>query len=112
MSVKGWGAAVKKITRIRRIVEEAPQKAASDWIEQDFKPAAKALAPVRTGELRDSIDGRVTKTQATVFAAAPHAGFVENGTSLSPAQPYMEPALAQTKPKLKARIEAELKKAR
>jgi len=110
MSVKGWDAAIKKVIRIRNAVENAPQKAAEVWLEQDFKPYAKSIAPVRTGEFRDSIDGRVTKTRVTVFSDAPHARWVEEGTSTKEAQPTIEPALDATKHKLKKRIKDEIKK--
>lgn len=111
MGVKGFDRLIQKVTRIRNAVADAPQKAAADWVEEDFKPAAQALAPVRTGELRDSIDGRVTKTRVTVFADAPHARYVEEGTSVAPAQPFMGPAFDQTKAALKQRIRDEIQKA-
>lgn len=112
MSVKGWDAAIKKVIRIRNAVENAPQRAAEDWLEQDFKPLAKSIAPVRTGEFRDSIDGRVTKTRVTVFADAPHSRWVEEGTSTNEAQPTLGPALEQTKGKLRERIKQKINKVR
>lgn len=110
MSVKGWGALVKKVTRIRDGVEQAPQKAAQDWVDRDFKPHAQSIAPVRSGQFRDSIDGRVTRTSVTVFAAAPHARFVEEGTSRMAAQPTVKPAFEATKGQLRERIKNEIKK--
>lgn len=64
---------------------------------------AQRYAPVRTGELRDSIDHQVVNDRSpdgfdqmlVVYATAEHAGFVELGTSRSPAQPYLRPALEQ-----------------
>lgn len=110
MSVKGWDALIKKVVRIRNGVENAPQRAAEAWLEEDFKPYAKSIAPVRTGEFRDSIDGRVTKTRVTVFSDAPHARWVEEGTSTHEAQPTIGPALEVTKAKLKQRIKDEIRK--
>lgn len=110
MSVKGWGALVKKVTRIRDGVQQAPQKAAQDWVDEDFKPYAQAIAPVRSGQFRDSIDGRVTRTSVTVFADAPHARYVEEGTSKMPAQPTVKPAFEHTKGKLRERIKDEIRK--
>lgn len=55
--------------------------------------AAENSAPVRTGELRGS--GRVERaglTGSVVFGSA-HAGFVENGTSRMPPEPYLGPAV-------------------
>lgn len=77
---------------------------------------AKAICPVDTGELSESIDFRVdslgTSIQGTIYASAPHAGYVEFGTGIRgagsagagpypynpawpgmPAQPYLRPAL-------------------
>lgn len=110
MSVKGWGALVRKVTRIRDGIEQAPQKAAETWVEQDFKPYAQSIAPVDTGEFRDSIDGRVTRTSVTVFAAAKHARYVEEGTSTHEAQPTIGPAYQHTKGQLRKHIRDEVKK--
>lgn len=111
MAVKGFDRLIQKVTRIRNAVRDVPQKAAAEWVEQDFIPVAQGLAPVRTGELRDSIDGRVTKTRVVVFADAPHARYVEEGTSVAPARPFMGPAFDQTKAALKQRIRDEIQKA-
>ena len=54
--------------------------------------AAKKLAPVKSGELRQSIGvRREGDLQAAVIAAAPHSAMVEYGTSRAPAQPFMLP---------------------
>lgn len=58
---------------------------------------AQALAPVRTGALRASIashaEGITTTAKAAITAEVPYAAFVEFGTSDTPAQPYLRPAL-------------------
>lgn len=63
---------------------------------------AKALAPVDTGELRESITADVrdalTRLVGIVEARAPHAPFPEFGTVKMQAQPYMRPALEQHAP--------------
>lgn len=110
MSFDGFDRILAQLERARRAIHEAPAKAGKEWLEQDFKPLAKSLAPVRTGELRDSIDGEVDATGVTVFASAPHAGFVEHGTTKAAAQPFMQPAFDQTKDKLKKRVLAEVRK--
>jgi HK97 gp10 family phage protein len=64
---------------------------------------AKRLAPSRTGRLRASIHvGEVTDSHAIVEANPrnpdasaghePYAGFVERGTSDTPAMPFLRPA--------------------
>lgn len=58
---------------------------------------AETLAPVRTGALKASItsasQGISTTAQAAIFATVEYGGFVEFGTSDTPAQPYLRPAL-------------------
>lgn len=58
---------------------------------------ARRLAPVDTGELRDSISFQVRRTATSfaivVLAGADHALYVELGTSRSHAQPYLRPVL-------------------
>ncbi len=57
---------------------------------------ARMLAPVRTGELRDSIGFTYSQSTHTlkIHADAPHAFFVEYGTRFMGAQPFLRPALA------------------
>lgn len=58
---------------------------------------ARRLAPVDTGELRDSITYEVRRTATTfaivVLAGANHALYIELGTSRMSAQPYLRPVL-------------------
>lgn len=58
---------------------------------------ARALAPVDSGELRDSITYEVRRTASSlaivVLAGADHALYVELGTSRMSAQPYLRPVL-------------------
>lgn len=85
---------------------------------------AKALCPVDTGDLQDSIEGAITVTEKTVVASISagmdYAGYVEFGTGIrgaeSPgagpypynptwpgmvAQPYMRPAIDSVKDTIK-----------
>lgn len=62
---------------------------ACDGIAQD----AKRLAPVLTGDLRNSIDVLgVQDGVGRVGATVDYAAFVELGTRRAPAQPYLAPA--------------------
>lgn len=71
---------------------------------------ARDLVPVKTGNLRDAIitgEGKGASAWAAVmFKKAPYAGFVEKGTSKTPAQPYFRPAVAAVRPTA-ARVLAE-----
>ena len=55
---------------------------------------AARFAPVRTGRLRASIEpGDVEGDSVKVWARAPYAGYVEQGTRHMAPQPYLRPAL-------------------
>jgi HK97 gp10 family phage protein len=62
---------------------------------------AKALAPVDTGNLRNSITHEVEGQEAKVGTNVEYAPFVELGTSKQAAQPYLNPALEQNKGNIK-----------
>lgn len=55
---------------------------------------AKALAPVDTGHLRDSITHKAHGNAVTIGTVVEYASFVELGTSKHAAQPFLEPAIA------------------
>ena len=62
---------------------------------------AKQLAPVRTGELRDSIAVSETSLGTVrVEVGAAHGIYVEFGTSDSPSQPFLFPAIEADRPGL------------
>lgn len=69
------------------------QKTADDIVK-----GAQGRAPVRTGALRDSIHREGAGSSATVVAGAPHAVYVEYGTSRMSAQPFFWPALEANRP--------------
>ena len=54
---------------------------------------AKALCPVDTGQLRNSIDYSVDGKEAIVGTNVEHAAPVEFGTFKQAAQPYLRPAV-------------------
>ncbi len=63
--------------------------------------AAKHYVPIDTGLLQSSIDTVIEETGKTIVGrVAPHtdyAGFVEYGTRYMAAQPYMRPALDESR---------------
>lgn len=106
--------------RVTPVVHDAVQMAADIVVDE-----AKALVPVDTGALQDSISAMVTDTEtscvARITAGMPYAGYVEFGTgrrgAASPgagpypydanwpgqrAQPYMRPALDTSRDAVKA----------
>lgn len=66
-------------------------------VTEDVERDAKILAPVDTGNLRNSISSDVDNTRTgasgVIGPTANYAGYVEFGTSRMAPQPYMGPAL-------------------
>ena len=65
---------------------------------QEGEALSKALVPVRTGALRDSIRFRTTTERGWTFlllaqATMDYASFVEYGTSRMAPRPYFEPGV-------------------
>jgi HK97 gp10 family phage protein len=74
---------------------------------------ARLLCPVRTGNLRNSIQpGAVeisdTEVSADVEARMEYASFVEYGTRRMRAQPYLTPALLSNIPKFRENVQKAL----
>jgi len=71
-------------------VDQKMRQAGQAWVSE-----ATRLVPVDTGQLRDSIGFiyEQKKMRLTLYADKHYAIFVEFGTRLHPAQPFMRPAL-------------------
>lgn len=73
---------------------------------------AQALAPVDTGNLRESIsttitgDGRAGRMSAEIGPTADYGGYVEYGTSTRAGQPYLAPAFDRQVPGFEAALAA------
>jgi len=69
---------------------------------------AKFLAPVDTGQLRDSITSEVERRgdeiHGKVAARTGYATYVELGTRHQPAQPYLYPAAKETEDAVKDKV--------
>lgn len=66
----------------------------------EIKGEAQRLVPVDTGELQRSIYATVVPgvpTWISVGATAAHAVYVEYGTSMMPARPFLTPAVENNK---------------
>lgn len=72
-------------------------KALKRWAE-DTQRMAQGMAPVDTGELRDSIQISYGKSSDGIYADIGsdvfYAGYQELGTSRNPPHPFLRPALA------------------
>lgn len=78
-------------TLIMPLVDTAVRKAAADTVAD-----AKALVPVRTGNLKNSISSRSTSghnyVEAEIGPTANYGKYVEFGTSRQAPKPYLRPA--------------------
>lgn len=75
--------------RIAGVTEQAVAEFAAD-----VETHMKGVVPVDTGKLRDSIKAEKVGTGYTVGPrGVEYAAYVENGTSRSPAQPYVAPTI-------------------
>lgn len=78
-------------TKARRAAEKALLQTAADITD-----VAKQLCPVDTGLLKQSLGAvPVSSSLVRVGTAVEYGKFVEYGTSVSPAQPFLTPAFAQ-----------------
>lgn len=110
MTIKRIDVLIRRAKDIRAAMQQdAFMGAAEDWVEQDVVPAAQSIAPVASGEFRDSIGGAVNQSQISIYADAPHAKWVEEGTSKMPARPTLKPAIQKMRSKLLARVRAKLR---
>lgn len=85
--------------KVTGLVSKAIAKTALD-IEAD----AKALAPVDTGLLKNSISSDIKPMSAEIGPSTHYAHFVEHGTSRMAAQPFMGPAFERRVPGLEKAI--------
>ncbi|WP_156416481.1 MULTISPECIES: HK97-gp10 family putative phage morphogenesis protein [unclassified Sphingopyxis] len=113
MALKGINGLKRRIGSVKRAIEnDLFEDAGSEWVEQDFKPVAKAECPVgETGDLQESIDGAVNQNQIRVYASAPYASYVHDGTAKIEANPFLQRAFERTRPKLSARMRQKLRDA-
>jgi HK97 gp10 family phage protein len=88
-----------------------------EMLEKSIRPVerrAKQLVPVDTGRLRSSLASQIGPGQVPEWAEAGtnvnYARFVEFGTKYMKAQPYLMPALEQSKPDIDLAIEEATKK--
>ena len=83
-------------------------RAAVHKTARDIEADAKHMAPVRTGNLRNSITTEATDVaslvEAVVGPTAEYGAFVEFGTSRQSPQPYLGPAADNRLPGLEAAL--------
>lgn len=98
------------ITKIKKLGKETNEDELLFNLETNTVPLAKALAPVKTGALRDSIDvDKVGPNRCLLHDGVPYGkyqelGFVHEKTGQFIRNPFMEPALEATIPDIEKRI--------
>lgn len=80
------------LNRAGKIAPEASSKALTG-IARKLRDDARSSAPVDSGALRDSIKVSGSRGSRTVYSDVRYAAFVEFGTSDTPPQPFLWPAV-------------------
>lgn len=106
------GDPMKEIQREVDAKLAAARKAAQAQAEE-LARRIRQKVPVDTGKLRNSVDVQTTKDggRVTVGRGVRYAGYVEDGTAVMRAQPYIEPAVQEAKARFDSEVAAAVKKA-
>lgn len=93
VDANGLSSAKRRLQRIADRLAGVTEEAVAEFAA-DVETHMKGVVPVDTGKLRDSIEAKKEGTGYTVGPrGVEYAEFVENGTSRSPAQPYVAPTI-------------------
>lgn len=93
---------------VKRAVAEALKKGL-EMVGLQGEKHAKALCPVDTGNLRNSITHTTDEDSAYIGTNVEYAPYVEFGTSRQKAQPYLRPAATDYISEYKGILESCLK---
>jgi HK97 gp10 family phage protein len=109
VKIEGLAELEKKLKRLPEVVERAAQAA----IRGETDEAAEDLrrdAPVKEGDLRDSVQAEIEKGGLGGVAAvtARHAEFVVHGTSDTPANDFVTPVINDVRRRFPERFTDEL----
>jgi len=109
VTVKGLPKLLAKLGRLGNVVDAASRRAV-EAETYDVRDDMKRGAPFKTGALRESIqaeyDSKAIRGRAV--ATARYAGFVENGTDDTRAQPFAQPAAEVSRRRFPKRTRAEI----
>lgn len=103
IDVTGVTELLARFTRIE-VAGEAATVSVKEQLAQEIAATARSLVPVETGTLRDSI----TAEPGRVYTDVDYAPFVEYGTSVDPAQPFLRPAADEANPDASLRVAADI----
>ncbi|MEM1566734.1 MAG: HK97 gp10 family phage protein [Candidatus Bathyarchaeia archaeon] len=96
-------------------LDDAAQRNIQEHLERwamEVREHARALAPVRTGLLRNSIYTKTSGWTVKVGASAEYAIYVEFGTRHMQAKPFLRPAVEEHLPTLENAILEALEKSK
>lgn len=111
--IKGIDEVIEKFKELKEEVRNLGDELYAN-LETDTIPLAKALAPVKTGALRESIDiDRLGPTTFVVYADVPYAmyqerGFVHEKTGQFIMNPFLEPAFEATIPEIERKMKIKI----
>ena len=97
MKITGLGELEKKLKRLSDAAKTDAKQEALHAGSVLVQGQATLNTPVDTGNLRSSIDFEVGTDDAEIFTPVIYARHVEYGTSRMAAQPYLRPALDNSK---------------
>ena len=113
--IEGTDETIRNLGRINDAVLAELEQAVMPGTEV-VAESARQKVPVDTGKLKESIQARVTKKNASGVTVIVAAGtdeyywlFIEFGTSKMPAQPFLRPALDENRAAVKREFGAQLK---
>ncbi|QKY79501.1 hypothetical protein SEA_PHTOWN_18 [Streptomyces phage PHTowN] len=112
INARGIRGAQQRLRRLSDRLAGVTDEAISEFAD-DVTNHMKGVVPVDTGRLRDSISKEKAGDSYTVGPrGVEYAEYVENGTSRSPAQPYVAPTIqwarANGPKRIARRIEGEI----
>lgn len=112
VSIKGMDELVRKLKALPEIVEAASRAAVKAETEEAADDM-RAGAPFETGELRRGINAEFDPRTITgrAVSTASYSTFVEDGTSDTAAQPFVQPAAERARRRFPERVEGEIKAA-
>jgi len=109
VTVKGLPQLLLKLARLDGNVRASSGRAVKAETF-DVRDDMKRGAPFKTGELRESIQAEYDEKliRGRAVATARYAGFVENGTDDTRAQPFAQPAAEVSRRRFPKRTRAEI----
>ncbi len=109
VEVDGLEKLWRKLDELPEVMRKGMRKAVHDETEEIADDERRA-APELTGELKRGIQAehKPERLSGTVAATARHSSFVEHGTSDTPAQPFVEPAITASRRRFPQRVVEEI----